>query len=266
MGSDWRRGAKLTVYVPKCEGVVVRGCLSGLAIENVDAPLTLTDAGSHDRDYNAESTVVGVKQPLAVYNVPLDRVENSASDVTIVSTVEYANTGTTHSDGKRVAYTPAPRACVIAGVSGDLSAWFSRANLHVSGVKGKLDVRNEAGDTVIDAQTLPPMPHRVTSTSGRVELQTGAALLSELSMMALTNDGRAETNADQATLDEASFTSGLSTDGSRRNWRGFRTPPKDEAERFTYFERPSRVLEGVETAPGITLISRSGAVAVVVGP
>lgn len=266
MGSDWRRSVKLTVFVPKCNGVLVRGCLSGLAIENVDAPLTLTDAGSRDRDYNAEFSVVGVKQPLAVFNVPLDRIENAAGDVTIVATVEYANTGTTHSDGKRVAYTPAPRGCVIAGVGGDLSAWFSRSNLHVSGVQGKIDVRNEAGDTVIDAQTLPPMPHRVLSTSGRVELQTSGTLLSELSMIALTNDGRAETNADQATLDEVSFTSGLSTDGSRRNWRGFRTPPTDEAERFTYFERPSRVLEGVETAPGLALISRSGAVAVVVGP
>ena len=138
---------------------------SDVAIESVDAPLTLTDAGSRDRDYNAEFTVVGVRQPLAVYNVPLDRVENAAADVTIVSTVEYANTGTTHSDGRRVAYTPATRACVIAGVGGDLSAWFSRANLHVSGVQGKIDVRNEAGDTVIDAQTLPPMPHHVAEAA-----------------------------------------------------------------------------------------------------
>jgi hypothetical protein len=198
--------------------------------------------------------------------VPLDRVENAASDVTIESTVEYANTGTTHADGRRVAYTPPPRSCTIAGVRGDLTAWFSRVDLHVAGVTGRIDVRNESGDTVIDGAELAAAPHRVLSRVGRVELQAPLALFEKLPVMAVTSDGRAETDADQGMLEEVSVTSGDPSDGSRRNWRGFMTPARDDVWRFSYLDRPGRVWSGEETAPGITLISRSGEAAVMVSP
>jgi hypothetical protein len=266
MGSDWRRSASLTVYVPRCEGIVLRGCLCGLAVEGVDAELTVTDAGSHDRDYDAEFSLVDIVGPLSVFNVPLDRIENAAGDVTIESTVEYANTGTTHADGRRVAYTPPPRSCTISGVRGDLTAWFSRVNLHVSGVTGRIDVRNETGDTVIDGGDLTAAPHRVLSQSGRVELQAPLALFEKLPMMAVTCDGRAETNADQSVFEEVSVTSGDPSDGSRRSWRGFMTPARGDVQRFSYLDRPGRVWSGEETAPGITLVSRSGVAAVTVAP
>lgn len=266
MGSDWRRSASLTVYVPRCEGIVLRGCLCGLAVEGVDAELTVTDAGSRDRDYDAEFSIADIVGPLAVYNVPLDRVESAAGDVTIESTVEYANTGTTHADGRRVTYTPPPRSCTIAGVRGDLTAWFSRVDLHVAGVTGRIDVRNESGDTVVDGAELAATSHRVLSWAGRVELQAPPALFEQLPVMAVTSDGRAETDADQGVFEKVSVTSGDPSDGSRRNWRGFKTPARGDVERFSYLERPGRVWSGEETTPGITLISRSGATAVVVSP
>jgi hypothetical protein len=265
MGSDWRRRATLTVYVPACEGLLVRGCLSGLAIEGVDAPLTITDSGSHDRDYDAKSTIADIVGPLTMYNVPLDSLTGAAGNVTIVSTVEYANSGTTHSDGMRVAYNPPPRSCTITGVRGDLSVWFARVNLQVSGVTGAIDIRNEAGDTVIEDEKLAPRPHRVVSQAGRVELRAPAALLAEMPVMALTTEGRAETNADQERFENASFTTGAAAEGDRRSWRGFMSPIPDMMERFTAMQRPARVLAGTETVPSLTLISRSGAVAVTVG-
>lgn len=266
MGSDWRRSATLTVYVPRCEGIVLRGSLCGLAVEGVDAELTLTDAGEHDRDYDAEFSIVDIAGPLAVYNVPLDRLENAAGDVTIESTVEFANTGTTHSGSRRVAYTLPPRSCRIAGIRGNLTAWFSRVDLKVTGITGQIDVRNESGNTVIDGAELAAAPHRVLSQAGRVELQAPAALFKTLPVMAVTSDGRAETTADQGTFEDVSVTSGDPSDGSRRNWRGFKTPARSDAERFSYLDKPGRVWSGDETAPGITLISRSGVAAVTVSP
>src|SRR5262249_28250367 len=52
LGSDWRRHAALTVYVPKCKAVVLRGCLVGLDVSGLDANLILTSADSHNRNYD----------------------------------------------------------------------------------------------------------------------------------------------------------------------------------------------------------------------
>jgi hypothetical protein len=261
MGSDWRRHARLTVYVPKCQGVLLRGCLKGLAIEGVEAPLTVTDAGSLDRDYDGRFTIENISGPLALYNVPLDELKQVRGDVTIVATVEYANTGTTHEGGRRVAYTPPPRECSIEAVEGDLSAWFSRVDLTAAEIGGKIDIRNETGTTQLRVANAQAAAHRVVSESGRIELNVPSDQLAALALMALTSDGAADTNADQAALDEVSFTTGLTIDGSRRNWRGFMTPPPEE-ERFTWFERPAQVLAGRATQAGLTLISRSGRVGV----
>jgi hypothetical protein len=264
MGSDWRRHARVTVYVPKCQGVLLRGCLKGLAVEGVDAPLTVTDAGSLDRDYDGRFTIANIAGPLALYNVPIDEVKQVRGDVKIVATVEYANTGTTHEEGRRVAYIPSPRTCTIAGVGGDLSSWFSRVELAVSEISGTIDVQNEAGTTRLSVGNAPAAaPHRVVSESGQIELKVASDQLAALALMALTGDGSAETNADQGALNEINFTTGLVIDGSRRNWRGFMTPLSEEG-RFTYFDRPGHVLAGSATQAGLTLISRSGRVSVLV--
>jgi hypothetical protein len=264
-GSDWRRHARLTVFVPKCRGVILRGCLKGVAVEKLNAPLIATDAGSQDRDYDAKSSIVDVAGPVAIFNVPINRLEGVRGDVKIVATLEYANSGTRHGNGKRIAYTPAPRECSIADVEGNLSAWFSRVNLKAAGIQGQIDVRNEAGDTVLTLDESPAkQAHRVLSESGRVEVQTAQGAVAELPVMALTTEGSVETNADQRAFEDVNFTTGTTIDGSRRGWRGFVSPSGDGLDRFMMFERPGRVLRGVETEPGLTLISRSGVTALVV--
>jgi hypothetical protein len=263
--SQWRRHAALTVYVPKCEGVLLRGCLKGVAVESLNAPLTLTDAGSLDRDYDAKSTIKDISGPLAIYNVPLNRVEKVRGNVKIVATVEYANTGTTHTGGKRIAYTPPPRELTIAEVGGDLSAWFSRVNLTLTGVKGLVDVRNEAGATkVVLEDKLAERPHRVISESGRIEVNANKESFASLPVMALTDNGAVETNADDAMFDSLNFTTGATADGSRRNWRGIKSKENADSDRFRDFERPARVLNGTEDEPSLTLISRSGSVSLMV--
>jgi hypothetical protein len=202
--------------------------------------------------------------------VPLDRLEKVRGDVKIMATVEYANSGTTHQGGQRIAYTLPPRVCTIADVEGDLSAWFSRVNLNVARINGRVNVQNEAGATVLTVDDeLPREAHWVVSSCGRIELHAAVSSLGDLPVMALTNDGTAKTGADRGTLDEVSFTTGAAGDGSRRNWRGFRsrrTAADTPFGLFEYFERPGRVLAGTETAPGLTLISRSGVVTVMLKP
>ncbi len=260
-GSEWRRHASLTVFVPKCQGVLMRGCLKGVAVEGLQAPLTLSDAGSLDRDYDAQVTITNVSGPVTIYNVPLNQLEQVQGDVKIVATVEYANTGTTHESGQRTFYIPPPRDCKIVDVEGNLSVWFSRVNLTLAKINGLVDVRNEAGSTKLTVnKELAPLPHRIVSDSGRIEVKAQKNAVADLSVMALSDDGTVKTNADQTAYDAASFTTGNSVDGSRRNWRGVRSNSKSDRFDFTYFERPARVLKGTETAPGLTIISRSGVV------
>src|SRR5258706_2999808 len=39
MGSDWRRSARLTVYVPQCRGVLLRRCLGSIDVQKLTCPL-----------------------------------------------------------------------------------------------------------------------------------------------------------------------------------------------------------------------------------
>ena len=147
MGSNWRRQAMLTVYVPRCQGVLLRGCLEGLNVERLAAPLIVTDSGSLDRDYDGAFQITKLNGPLALYNVPLDRLQEVEGDVKIMATIEYANTGTHYEDGKRTTIIPPPRELVIGKITGNLSAWFARVNLKIGSVSGVVDVKNETGDT-----------------------------------------------------------------------------------------------------------------------
>ena len=154
-----------------------------------------------------------------------------------------------------------PRDCQIVDVEGDLSAWFSRVNLTLTKIKGQIDVRNEAGQTKLTVDNkLALLPHRIVAGSGRINVQATTSDLENLSVMALTDEGTVKTNSDQSTYAATSFTAGNSVDGSRRNWRGVRSNPNPDRSDFTYFQRPSRVLNGIETAPGLTVISRNGVV------
>lgn len=127
-----------------------------------------------------------------------------------------------------------------------------------------MDVRNEAGDTVLAVEKLlPEAAHRVISNSGRIDVQFANGAVASVPVMALTTEGTVETSYDDATLESTNFTTGLSTDGSRRDWRGFMSSLRPD-ERFEAFGRPA--LSGDEKTPGLVLISRSGTVALAAKP
>jgi hypothetical protein len=140
LGSDWQRHAALTVYVPKCRAVALRGCLVGLDVTDLHAALILSRAGSQNRDYDGTFRIRGLDGDLTVDNAPLDLIESVRGNVTLVSTMEMANTGTQHAGGERTAYTPPPRVLTCRNIEGDFSAWFTRGDLKLSEISGRIDV------------------------------------------------------------------------------------------------------------------------------
>jgi len=266
LSSGWRRHAELTVYVPRCQGVLLRGCLAGLEVEELQAPLTVTDAGEHDRDYDGRFTIKGVDGTLTVYNIPLDRLEQVKGDVTIMATVEYSNSGTHHEGGLRTSYDGPPRECVVSEIAGGFTAWFTRVNLNLKGITGRIDVQNEAGNTTLAiAGPLADAAHRVVSVCGRIEIRVGAQSLGSLPVLAVTEKGSVQTNADAEFLDDADFTTGNTLDGSRRTWRGLKTKREfDPATFLDAFRRPAAVLAGQARSAGLDIISRYGTIVLMV--
>ncbi|HVX09642.1 MAG TPA: hypothetical protein VHC22_00435 [Pirellulales bacterium] len=265
VGSDWRRHATLTVYVPRCNGILLRGCLVGLDVENIKAPLTLTDNDSHDRDYDGRFQIKRVVGPVSIFNVPVGLIEEVHGNVKVMQTVEYANSGTQHGEGQVVSYSPPPRECRIKRIEGDLHAWFARADVKLSGVTGQIDVKNEFGDTTLELNgKLSAAAHRIVSESGTIELRQPAAQREPLPLLALTNHGTVRRDASIRDLEETHFTTGEVLDGSRRDWRGFRTQKNGQrlgpADMFAAFQRPAAALAGTERSPGLDLVSRNGAI------
>lgn len=264
---QWRRHAGFTVYVPSCRGVLLRGCLVGLDVEQLKAPLTATDSGSRDRDYDGAFQIKHVEGPVKLFNVPLDRVEQVRGDVTIMATVEYANTGVSHEGGMRICYTPPPRECVVSDIRGDFTAWFARASLKLEGVSGRIDVKNEVGDTWLTAATLADAAHRIVSDCGRIEVRATAEALGKLPVLAVTGQGSVRTNADSRLLSQTNFTTGNPVDGSRRTWHGLKTPREFDPVAFmNEANRPAAALADEPRSAGLDLITRSGAIVLTVEP
>ena len=272
-GSDWQRQASLTVYVPPgCKGVAVRGCLGSLDVRGVAAPVLLTRDGSRDRDYEGTFAVRDLAGPLTVRDVPLDVVENVRGDVTVASTTELVNSGTTHdaAAGTRTLYTPPPRALTIRNVGGDLTARFARSDLTVGSVGGRVDVVNEYGNTTWDATAggtpLATKPHRVTSSAGRVEARLSAKAVGPLPVLALTNCGTVKTDAPQAVLPDLSLGTPPGTAGdANQDWRGLRSASADNSPGSVLDAagRLGLVVGGGVRPPGVDLVSRGGVVRVV---
>jgi hypothetical protein len=268
LGSDWQRHAALTVYVPKCRAVVLRGCLAGLDVTDLNASLILSRAGSQNRDYEGTFRIRSLVGNLTVENAPLDLIDSVDGNVKIVSTMELANTGTHHEGGLRTAYTPPPRVLTCRNIGGDFSAWFTRGDLKLSGISGQIDIQNEFGDSTLVADgQLADKAHRLLSQSGRVEVQLTSAALAQIPLLALTNCSMVRTNARQDVLESTSFsTSSISGLGSR-DWHGVksvRKPEQGPASFFAGVERLNAILTGGDRSSGLDLISRGGTVVVTV--
>ena len=258
MSGQWRRHAKMTVYVPPCEALAVRGCQAGLDIQDVEGDLVLTAHGSRDRDYNGSFTVRGVKGDVTISQAPVRELSAVSGDVRITATDEFVNSGTLHGGGTRTFSTYEMHTTKIDQVGGDLQATILRTNLQLAAIGGAVDVVNEFGDTQYSVDSVDnERAHRIVSECGQIRVGGPASVLHKTPIYAHTQCGRLHTNLDREILDDASFSTGSPPKG----WHGLVTPSEDRFD-FSKFERPSAALENRSRKPGLDLISRGGLVSV----
>lgn len=261
-GSRWRRNADVTLYVPKCTALLLRGCQMGMDISGVNAHLMMTSAGSQNRDYNGRFWVRDHIGLITLSNVPMDVIERVTGDVKIESTTEMANTGSGHSAGDWILTTPPPRQLQVSHVTGDLTAHFTRSELHLDGVSGVINVRNDFGDTHCSI-TAPLLAgnHRIVSQSGLVSVQVAGGINVAQPIFAATSCGTAATNLGRDELDDLNVTYS-SADGSRKGWRSLNTKLVDKnfQSRFALHQRPDDILADRERSHGLDIISIAGRV------
>ena len=281
VGSDFQRHASLTVYVPhapRCRLVGVRGGQEGLDVESLRSSLVVRGQHVMGQGYwesEREFRIRGLRGSLAAEDVPIGRLEDVVGNVSIVLTAD--------SDlAVRRQYKK---------ITGDLRAWFCRADLHLEEIAGTIDVKNEFGDTVLVAkkplavplarsgppghpsgseQTKPLLlkAHRIVSESGHIEIHFApeAGKWEWLPLAALTECGTVRTVGAGDALEKVSFSVGAGDPwGNRRAWQGSISRRKGEGPHLSPFERPAEVLLGKDRSPGLDLISRAGSIRIVYG-
>jgi hypothetical protein len=268
LSSGWQRHVALTVYVPACQSVALRGCLENLDVQGIHGALAVTRGGSHDIDYDGSFRIRDLHGSLLAENVPLDLVDSIRGNVNITCTLELVNTGTQYKSGERTMYTPPPRLLTCRKIDGDITTWFTRADLNLESIDGRIDVKNEFGKTtLVVGRALAVKAHRVVSESGRIEVRLAPGSLGTLPLCALTNCGTVRTNAEQDVLKDTSFTVGRDDTGASRGWQGVKSNSRsagfNAGEFLAGIDRVAAVLQDRDRSPGLDLISRGGIVQII---
>jgi hypothetical protein len=259
MSSQWRRQAKLVLYVPKCGHIGVRGGLAGFKINGVNAPVTVVGEG--DRDYEASYDVAKLTGPLSADNITLDRVDEVKGDVSIVATAYAGNVSTAHDDRGITIEPGAIRSAQYQNIDGNLRVRFVRTDLSIGRVTGRVDVENDFGQTTWLAETsVGKHDHRVVSQSGTIELRLGESALSGLPLALYTECGIVHLAPGmEPGLEESSFSSSTG-DEFYRSWHGFVSGRAAGAGPIEHFEQVAAAFHGRPRKPGVDIISRGGAI------
>ena len=262
-GSMRQRYGELTVYVPKCASVCIRGARRGLMVEKLRSALTILDEDSTDSDARGQFAVRGLTGNLLSLNFPLQTVTNVTGHVTFTATQEFGfeSAGTLHADNIRQLTPAKPIAVQVHHVSDGLDAQFGRVQLDLADIQGTVNVSNDFGDTrLVASKPLPAVAHRLVTQSGRIEVELSPAAWKSLPVLAITNHGGIRTNLSREEFDDFRLEGADEHDGTRRTWPGFRTVVKDE-ERFAVFAvlgRMRQIIENTDRPAGLDVFSRSG--------
>ena len=258
VSSQWQKRATMTVYVPKCKVLALRGCLVGLDVRDIDCDLVLTTHDSKAREYEGEFTVHGVKGNVTIDQVPVHSLSQVTGDVRFSATNEFVNSGTHHQSNMRTFSPYQTHVTQVANINGDLFAKFLRTDLRLSAIRGRLDVINQYGTTrlAIDAVDTK-RAHRIVSHSGSINVHGPSQVLASTPIYAHTQCGRLHTNMSRDILDDVSFSTGQPQWG----WHGFVTPSKERFD-FGKFDRPASALENRTRAAGLDLVSDAGTVSI----
>ncbi|HIE95828.1 MAG: hypothetical protein ABGZ53_15945 [Fuerstiella sp.] len=262
-GSRWRRNADVTLFVPKCTAVLLRGCQMGIDVSGLETHLMLTAMGSQNRDYDGQFAIRNHTGDITYSNVPMDVIEHVAGNVNITAATEMANTGSHHSGGNWTLHTPAPRRLMLSDISGTLTARFTRSDLHVDAIAGVLNIRNDFGDTHCSIHAaLIPASHRIVSQSGLVNVEVDRNTELMQPVFVATSCGTIATSLGRSKLDDLNVTFTSGRDGLRHEWRSLHSklPQGDFSARSALHQRPDDILENSERTHGLDLLSVAGRV------
>ncbi len=265
--SQWRRHARLKLFVPRCGRVGVRGALGGLKVQGLEAPLAVSGEG--DRDYTARYQVEGLGGPLVADDIPIHVLRGIRGDVSVTATAYAENVGTEHGPAGVTMRAYVPRASDYRDIRGSLRVRFCRGDLTIEKVSGRVDVENDFGRTtwIVDG---PPSQadHRVVSQSGAIEIRFAKGVPTDLAVNLFSECGAVHFPKDPGPFDSMMFTSGEG-DTVRRSWKGFVAAPGGRRGGIGGLELYGRVaaaLHGGPRTPGIDVLSRAGTITVVPGP
>jgi hypothetical protein len=261
MSSHWQRHATLTVYVPACNAIAVKGGLGGLDVESVKAQLLIR--GDGDRDYNGRFSVRGLTGALVAERIPLQSIDDVSGGVEVTMTTYLGNSGTRHADNTRTSYVFVPEAYVYKNIQGGFRGRFVRADLKLEAVASKVDVANEYGKTVLVAEKpLAAAAHRIVSNGGQIEIQLGKESLGELPVLAVSESGTVRLGFQDRSFEDVSWNGPLGSTGELRGWRGFerKVPSAAGDSFFERFDRIGKIIAGEERTPGLDLVNRGGSI------
>ena len=259
--SQWRRHAKLSLHVPRCQGVAIQGGLGGLRVRSLDGPLMIQGLGA--RDYRTRYRVTDLNGSLTACGIPLHEIDDVTGDVSVVHTAYTENVLTTHGPNGVDNRVDPPKPSRYKSIRGGLAVSFCRADLTLEDIGGRVDVQNDFGRTVWHAvRPIAATDHRIVSQSGAIELGFSPAALGKLNFALFTGCGAVRMPGGDAGFESRIFQGNLG-DTSVRSWTGFasisRELPRPQSEDFR-IERMPAALRGDRRAPGIDIISRAGTI------
>lgn len=266
-GSMRQRYAELTVYVPKCVSVCVRGARRGLLVEKLNSALMIVDEDSTDSDARGQFEVHGLTGDLLSHHFPLRSITDVTGHVTITATQEFGveGAGLSHYNDLRDMTPAKPLGVQVHNVTNGVDLRFGRVRLDLQDIQGKLNVSNDYGDTrLLATKPFAVTAHRIVTQSGRIDAELSTEAWASVPILAVTNHGGIRTNVEREEFDDFHLEGADKHDGTRRSWPGFRTVVKDE-DRFAVFnllDRFPAIIENAERAAGLDLISRSGSVVI----
>jgi hypothetical protein len=259
--SVWQRHADLTLYVPQCEAIAVKGGLRGIDVQDVHSALILR--GDDDRDYQAQFMIKSLQGALTAEGVPLQSIQTVHGDVDVRMTAYLGNSGTRHADDTRTSYVYVPEKYTYQDIAGNFRGRFVRADLELTKIDGQIDVENEYGQTrlVLD-RPLSEVPHRIVADGGHITLQSHERGLGRLPVFALTECGTVRMGYPDQSFEDVHWNLSMGAPPVRRGWMGFVRVPADAtgARLFEHFERVEKAVEGKDRPAGLDLISRGGSI------
>jgi RNA polymerase sigma-70 factor (ECF subfamily) len=264
-GSARQRYGELTVYVPACTSICVRGARRGLDVKNVSAELTIVDEDSTDSDARGRFEVDGLQGDLVCRNFPLRTVANIACHVAIEATTEWGIGGTNYRHDQRQLYSGRPFVVNIRNVIGGVDLRYGRVDLNLDSIDGTINVENEYGNTTLVSEVpLLDGPHRIVSQTGRIDVTLNEAAWSSVPVVAVTYHGDVRTNVDRNLFDSFHLEGPDKLDQVRRTWQGFRAVGENEGP-LAVFDLQGRfqsIIKNQERPTGLDILSRSGSITV----